>query len=392
MRAMHVTIVLGTRPEAIKMAPVYLKLADDPRSEVTLVVTAQHREMLDQVLSVFGITPDVDLDLMRPDQTLAEISAGVITGVQAALARLNPDAVLVHGDTSTCLFAALAASYQRLPIGHVEAGLRTYNFDAPWPEEMNRRLTDPLCRWCFAPTPRAARNLRDESISEQNIFVTGNSIVDALLLARDMARRRLPALPGLPPQLLDGKRLVLVTGHRRESFGAPFREFCLALRDIARRHDDVIVVYPVHLNPNVQRPVREILEEEERVCLLPPLEYLSFVTLLDRSHLVITDSGGIQEEAPSLAKPVIVTRDTTERPEAVEAGLARLVGTSRQRIVEEAGRLLTDRASYVEMTQGTNPYGDGRAAETIVDIMCESWQRTPLAKPMESPAATGRQQ
>jgi UDP-N-acetylglucosamine 2-epimerase (hydrolysing) len=387
MTRLRITIVLGTRPEAIKMAPVYLRLAEDRRTDVTLVATAQHREMLDQVLSVFGITPDVDLDLMQPNQTLAEVSARVVTGVQAALARLAPDAVLVHGDTSTCLFAALAAFYQRIPVGHVEAGLRTYDFDAPWPEEMNRRLTDPICRWCFVPTARARENLLAESIPDDNIVMTGNTVVDALLIARDRARRQPPAIPGLSDELLAGKRLVLVTGHRRESFGRPFEEFCFALREIVRRHDDVVLIYPVHLNPNVQQPVYKILEREERVYLIPPLEYLSFVSLMDRSYMIITDSGGIQEEAPSLAKPVLVTRDTTERPEAVAAGLAMLVGTSRQRIVAEAGRLLSDREAYARMSHGQNPYGDGRAAHRIVDSLCESLGRPTLAKQPVSLAA-----
>jgi UDP-N-acetylglucosamine 2-epimerase len=371
MTARRIAMVIGTRPEAIKMAPVYLGLAKDPRTEVLLVATAQHRAMLDQVLSVFGIKPDVDLDLMQQDQTLAELSSRVISGVHAALAQLRPDAVLVHGDTSTCLFSALAAFYQRVPVGHVEAGLRTYNFDAPWPEEMNRRLTDPICQWCFAPTARARENLLAEAVPDENIFVTGNTIVDALLIARDMARRRPLAVPGLSAQALDGKRLVLITGHRRESFGQPFQEFCFALRDVVRRHEDVVLVYPVHLNPNVQQPVHHILGQQDRVFLVPPVDYLSFVGLMDRSYLIITDSGGIQEEAPSLAKPVLVTRETTERPEAVEAGLARLVGTSRERIVEEVGRLLTDDGLYARMCRGHNPYGDGRAAERIIDALCQ---------------------
>lgn len=388
MTRLRIAIVLGTRPEAIKMAPIYLRMAEDRRTEVALVATAQHREMLDQVLSVFGITPDVDLDLMRPNQTLAEVAAGVVTGVQAALARLAPQAVLVHGDTSTCLFGALAAFYQRIPVGHVEAGLRTHDFQAPWPEEMNRRLTDPISRWCFVPTTQARKNLLAESIPEDHIIMTGNTVVDALLIARDRARCRPPAIAGLSEEMLEGKRLVLVTGHRRESFGRPFEEFCLALRDIVRRHDDVVLVYPVHLNPNVQRPVYEILEREERVCLISPLEYLSFVSLMDRSYLIITDSGGIQEEAPTLAKPVLVTRETTERPEAVAAGLAKLVGTSRERIVAEATRLLSDRDAYAAMSHGQNPYGDGRAAHRIVDALCRSLQKPARARKVASCAAS----
>jgi len=370
MKKPLVAIVLGTRPEAIKMAPVYLALGSDPRTRVALIATAQHREMLDQVLSVFGIKPDIDLDLMRPGQSLEEISGRVVQGVAAALADLKPDAVLVHGDTSTCLFGAIAAFYRRIPVGHVEAGLRTYNFAAPWPEEMNRRLADPLCRWCFAPTEQAARNLRAEAIPEANIIVTGNTVIDALMLARDMARRAPPAVPGIAPGALDGRRLILVTGHRRESFGKPFQEFCLGLRDIVRAHADTVLVYPVHLNPNVQEPVHEILGGQDRILLIPPLEYLPFVSLMDRSYLIITDSGGIQEEAPSLHKPVLVTRETTERPEAVAAGMARLVGTSRERIFTEASTLLADERAYAAMAHGAeNPYGDGRAAGRIVDAL-----------------------
>jgi UDP-N-acetylglucosamine 2-epimerase (non-hydrolysing) len=364
-----VAIVLGTRPEAIKMATVYLALKSDDRTRVALIATAQHRTMLDQVLSVFGITADVDLDLMMPDQSLPEISGRIVQGVAKALADVKPDAVLVHGDTSTCLFGAIAAFYRRIPVGHVEAGLRTYNFAAPWPEEMNRRLADPLCRWCFAPTEAAARNLRAEAVPDENIHVTGNTVIDALLLARTMARNRPPEITGLAPGVLDGRRLILVTGHRRESFGKPFEQFCLGLADVVRAHPDTVLVYPVHLNPNVQEPVHEILGGQDRVILIPPLEYLPFVALMDRSTLIITDSGGIQEEAPTLHKPVLVTRSTTERPEAVAAGMVKLVGTSRERIFAEASRLLTDPNAYAAMARGDNPYGDGRAAARIVDIL-----------------------
>lgn len=368
-RARRVTIVVGTRPELIKIMPVLLALRARPGFEPTLVVTAQHREMADQACAAFGIEPDVDLDLMRPEQTPAEVAARVTAAVQATLARSRPDAVLVHGDTTTCLAAALAAFYERIPVGHVEAGLRTYDFSAPWPEEMNRRLTDPLCRWCFAPTERAVANLRAERIPAENVFLTGNTVVDALLLALRRVRERPPALPGLPASQLAGRRLVLVTGHRRESFGAPLRELCAGLREIARRHPDVAVVYPVHLNPNVLGPVNESLGGEERIHLLPPLDYLTFVSLLERATLIVTDSGGIQEEAPTLHKPVLVTRQSTERPEAVERGLARLVGTSRERLVAEASRLLEDPAAYAAMSSGSNPYGDGRAAERIADVL-----------------------
>ncbi len=352
------------------MAPVYLAMKKDPGFDVKLLATAQHRQMLDQVLSVFGINADVDLDLMRPDQTPSEMTGRVVQGVQRALSDMKPDAVLVHGDTTTCLYSALAAFYERIPVGHVEAGLRTYNFDAPWPEEMNRRLTDPICRWCFAPTERAADNLRTERIPEENIIVTGNTVIDALLMAREMVRKQSPGVPGLPKGALDGRRLILVTGHRRESFGQPFEEFCQALTEIVRSHADTVLVYPVHLNPNVQRPVKDILGGEDRVYLIDPIKYLPFVYLMDRSYLIITDSGGIQEEAPSLGKPVLVTRAVTERPEAMEAGLAKLVGTDRAKIVAEAAELLTDSHAYAAMSGGRNPYGDGHASQRIVAALC----------------------
>jgi UDP-N-acetylglucosamine 2-epimerase len=368
----RIAVVVGTRPELIKMVPVLLALGGRPEFTTTLVATAQHREMLDQVCAAFDVTPDVDLDLMRPDQTPADLTARVTTAVHAALGRIRPDAVLVQGDTTTCFAAALAACYHRIPVGHVEAGLRTYDFAMPWPEEMNRRLTDPISRWCFAPTSRAADNLRAERIPEGNIFVTGNTAVDALLLTLRRNRERPPAVPGLAPGALDGRRLVLVTGHRRESFGAPMRELCLALSDLARLHPDVVVVYPVHLNPHVRRAVGDALGGRERIHLLGPLEYPAFVALLDRATIVITDSGGIQEEAPTLRKPVLVTRRTTERPEAVERGLAKLVDTSRALIVREASRLLTDAEAYAGMVADTNPFGDGRAAERIAEALART--------------------
>jgi len=367
----RIAVVVGTRPEAIKMAPVYLRLRDDPRTEPLLLATAQHRQMLDQVLSVFDIQPDVDLDLMQPNQGLAQVTAGVVQGVQRTLADTRPDAVLVHGDTLTCLCAALAAFYERIPIGHVEAGLRTYDFDAPWPEEMCRRLADPICRWCFAPTPGSAENLRSERIPESAIHVTGNTVIDALGQAREMVRRQPPVVPGLSEEFLEGRRMILVTGHRRESFGGPFETFCTALRDLVDTHPDTALVYPVHLNPNVQAPVHRILGGHDRIRLIEPVEYLPFVHLMDRCFLIITDSGGIQEEAPSMGKPVLVTRRVTERPEAMEAGLARLVGTDRAAIVDQASALLTDPEAYRAMTTDTNPYGDGRAAERIVEILVD---------------------
>ena len=365
----RIALVVGTRPELIKMAPVFLELRKRQRIQAILIATAQHRQMLDQACAAFGIAPDVDLDLMRPDQSLTDVTTGVLTAMRDTLSKIKPTAVLVHGDTTTCFATALAAFYANIRVGHVEAGLRTYDFMAPWPEEMNRRLVDPLCEWCFAPTPSAAQNLRSERIPEERIFVTGNTAVDALLIALERSRAEGPSIPGLASDALDGTRLVMVTGHRRESFGEPFRELCLALRDIAEQHPDVTVVYPVHLNPNVQRPVREILGNVERVHLIEPLSYLPFVSLLERSTLIITDSGGIQEEAPTLRKPVLVMRRATERPEAMELGLARLVGTSRKAIVEQASLLLRDETAYQAMIAETNPYGDGRAAERIVNVL-----------------------
>ncbi len=364
-----VALVVGTRPEAIKMAPVYTALRHADGLDPVWVSTAQHRQLLDQVLDVFGITPDVDLDLMRPDQSLGDLTAAVVRGVQAALADLRPDAVLVHGDTTTCLGSTLAAFYEGVPVGHVEAGLRTYRLDAPWPEEMNRRLTDPICRWCFAPTEGAADNLRSERIPHDTIHVTGNTVVDALLAAQRQVRANPPDVPGVPAEVLQGRRLVLVTGHRRESFGRPLEQLCGALEDIAAAHTDVVVVYPVHLNPHVKGPVHDILGGHDRVLLVEPLQYLQFVALMDRCEIIVTDSGGIQEEAPSLGKPVLVTRAVTERPEAVQAGCAKLVGTDRAVVAAEASRLLDDDDAYAAMAAPNNPYGDGRAAGRIRDVL-----------------------
>ncbi|MDP7114607.1 MAG: UDP-N-acetylglucosamine 2-epimerase (non-hydrolyzing) [Myxococcota bacterium] len=363
----RIAIVLGTRPEAIKMAPVHLALRDHPTLDVKLIVTAQHRQLLDHTLDGFGITPDVDLDLMQPDQSLAELTGRVVVGVQRALEQLRPGAVLVHGDTTTCMAAALAGFYAGVDVGHVEAGLRTGNLRSPFPEEANRRLTDPLCRWCFAPTSQAADSLRAEGTPQERILVTGNTVIDALLLMRDKVRGAPPELSDVPAGMLEGHRLILVTGHRRESFGRPFESFCKALRDVVERNPDALVVYPVHLNPNVQRPVRALLGGHDRIRLIDPQPYLPFVYLMDRSYLIVTDSGGIQEEAPSLGKPVLVSRTVTERPEAVAAGLAKLVGTDRRAIVREIEILLNDRHAYERMSLGASPYGDGRAAGRIVE-------------------------
>ncbi|GAB2502996.1 UDP-N-acetylglucosamine 2-epimerase (non-hydrolyzing) [Lysobacter humi (ex Lee et al. 2017)] len=363
-------LAFGTRPEAIKMAPVVEALKACPDIETIVAVTAQHRHMLDQVLELFRIVPDIDLDVMAPNQSLAGLFGRLLQGMTDALQRARPDLLLVHGDTSTTFASALAAFYERVPVGHVEAGLRTGNMEAPWPEEANRRLTAPLARLHFAPTETARANLEAEGIRD-GIHVTGNTVIDALLevVARIRADATLQAaLEARFPFLDPARRLVLVTGHRRENFGDGFQQICLALREIASR-PDVQVVYPVHLNPNVQGPVNSLLADVPGIHLIAPQDYLPFVHLMDRAELILTDSGGVQEEAPSLGKPVLVMRETTERPEAVEAGTVRLVGTDRARIVGETGRLLDDPAAYAEMSRAHNPYGDGRAARRIADAI-----------------------
>jgi len=366
-RQRKVMVVFGTRPEAIKMAPLVHALDAHPELQPLVVVTAQHRQMLDQVLEIFGITPDADLDLMQHGQTLPDLTARIVQAVTPVISRLQPDIVLVHGDTSTTLSTALAAFYARVPVGHVEAGLRTGDMQAPWPEEMNRRLTSPLCKLHFAPTAGSQANLLREGVNPESIHITGNTVIDALLQV-DARLRSDPALgtamrsrfPFLDPE----KRLVLVTGHRRENFGAGFERICEALANIARR-DDVQVVYPVHLNPNVQEPVRRHLSDLTNVHLIQPQDYLPFVYLMQQAHVILTDSGGVQEEAPSLGKPVLVMRDTTERPEAVDAGTVRLVGTDASRIIEEIERLLDDPDEYARMSEAHNPYGDGSACGRI---------------------------
>ncbi|MER2022801.1 MULTISPECIES: non-hydrolyzing UDP-N-acetylglucosamine 2-epimerase [Stenotrophomonas] len=362
-----VLVVFGTRPEAIKMAPVVEALRLTPGVEPIVVVTAQHRQMLDQVLDLFGITPDEDLDVMEPGQTLQGLFSKILMGMCDVIARHAPDLVLVHGDTSTTLASALAAFYNRVPVGHVEAGLRTGDIYAPWPEEGNRCLTAPLTSLHFAPTERARENLRRENIDDARIEVTGNTVIDALLqvTARIEADAALSAeLAARFPFLDESKKLVLVTGHRRENFGDGFEQICTALRELAER-GDTQVVYPVHLNPNVQEPVKRLLADHPAISLIPPQDYLPFVYLMSRAHLLITDSGGVQEEAPSLGKPVLVMRDVTERPEAVEAGTVILVGTDAARIVGEATRLLDDPTAYARFSRIHNPYGNGTAAMQI---------------------------
>ncbi|MGY0505574.1 non-hydrolyzing UDP-N-acetylglucosamine 2-epimerase [Luteimonas sp. e5] len=369
-----VLVAFGTRPEAIKMAPVVHALQADPRAEVVVCVTAQHRQMLDQVLELFGIVPDEDLGVMQPNQSLPQLFSRLLEGMSDAIAWHQPDAVLVHGDTSTTLASAMAAFYNRVPVGHVEAGLRTGDLAAPWPEEANRRLTAPLSRWHFAPTAGARANLLAEGFPDKSIEVTGNTVIDALLqvtqrLAHDteLTNSMADRFPFLDP----GKRMILVTGHRRENFGDGMEQICLALKSLAKR-DDVQLVYPVHLNPNVQAPVKRHLDGLDNVHLIAPQDYLPFVYLMSRSSLIITDSGGIQEEAPSLGKPVLVMRDTTERPEAVEAGTVKLVGARARSIVGEASRLLDDTSEYDRMSQAHNPYGDGMAAQRITESLLGS--------------------
>jgi UDP-N-acetylglucosamine 2-epimerase len=367
--ATTVMVVFGTRPEAIKMAPVVEALRREPGIRVLVTVTAQHRHMLDQVLDLFGIVPDDDLNVMAPGQRLPDLFARILGGMTSVLDARRPDLVLVHGDTSTTLATALAAFYARIPVAHVEAGLRTGDMRAPWPEEANRRLTAPLADLHFAPTEASRANLLAEGIAADTIEVTGNTVIDALLavVARIDADAELRAsLDALFPFLDPARRLVLVTGHRRENFGAGFEQICEAIRDLAQR-DDVQVVYPVHLNPQVQEPVNRLLAGMPNVVLIPPLDYLPFVALMSRAYLILTDSGGVQEEAPSLGKPVLVMRDTTERPEAVAAGTVELVGTDRARIVASAGRLLDDPAAYERMSRAHNPYGDGQAARRIAE-------------------------
>ena len=371
---MKIAVIIGTRPEAIKLAPVVLALRNQARLECRVCLTAQHRHMLDQVLEVFGIVPDTDLNLMRPGQSLGELTARAVTALDQYLAAEKPDLVLIQGDTTTVFCAALAAFYHHIPIGHVEAGLRTGDLQAPWPEEANRVLTSRLTTLHFAPTARSRDNLLREGVPANRIFVTGNTVIDALLLAVAKIRANPPAIPELArvlPEIAAGRRrLVLITGHRRENFGPGFDAICRALAELARRAPDVDFVYPVHLNPKVRGPVADLLAPAARtsrnIHLIEPLPYLPFVALMEQASLILTDSGGVQEEAPSLGKPVLVMREVTERPEAVEAGTVRLVGADFNRIVSETMRLLSDEEACRTMSRAHNPYGDGQAAPRIV--------------------------
>jgi UDP-N-acetylglucosamine 2-epimerase (non-hydrolysing) len=370
-----ILIIFGTRPEAIKMAPVAHALNN--KLDVKVCVTAQHREMLDQVLNLFNITPDYDLDIMKPGQDLFDVTSNVLNGVKQVLIEECPDIVLVHGDTTTTMAAAMAAFYLHIPIGHVEAGLRTYNLKSPFPEEFNRQLTTRIAQFHFAPTQNSRQNLLNEQVDNSQIFVTGNTVIDALLLMVERARLVnfpdliLKSMPFLRGEAVDTPRIILVTGHRRENFGQGFEEICQALYDIAINNPEVKIIYPVHLNPNVRKPVARILSTIDNVYLIEPMDYLLFIKLMDSSYLILTDSGGIQEEAPSLGKPVLVMRDTTERPEAVDAGTVKLVGTNKKEIVSMVNQLLTNKDEYQKMSKAHNPYGNGLSAQVICKILEE---------------------
>ncbi len=368
-----ILLVFGTRPEAIKMAPLVKALQKDTEHfETRVCVTAQHRQMLDQVLEVFGITPEYDLNIMAPNQDLYDITAKVLLGLREVLKDFRPDTVLVHGDTTTSMAASLAAFYMQIPVGHVEAGLRTYNMLSPWPEEMNRQVTDRICTYYFAPTEQSRANLLQENIDAKKIFITGNTVIDALLMAVDIISTTAGVKEKMAKELQEkgytvgDREYILVTGHRRENFGDGFLHICKAIKELAALHPEMDIVYPVHLNPNVQKPVYELLSGLSNVYLISPLDYLPFIYAMQHSTLLLTDSGGVQEEAPSLGKPVLVMRDTTERPEAVEAGTVKLVGTDAEAIVSNVTDLLQDKEMYKRMSETHNPYGDGQACERII--------------------------
>ena len=378
----RIMLVFGTRPEAIKMAPLVQEFRKHPDQYETLVcVTGQHREMLDQVLNIFGIVPDYDLNIMKPGQDLYDVTARILSGMRDILTRTQPDVVLVHGDTTTSMAVALAAFYQQIPVGHVEAGLRTHNIYSPWPEEMNRQITGRIATYHFSPTPLSRENLLREGIDKSRILVTGNTVIDALYAVVNKMKDDVPLQLSLGKELKaagydtgrlvteEGRRLVLITGHRRENFGDGFLHICRAIKMLSEKYPDVDFVYPMHLNPNVRKPIKEIFGEncQSNLFFIEPLEYLSFVYLMEKSHIVLTDSGGIQEEAPGLGKPVLVMRDTTERPEALEAGTVKLVGTDYDKIVSEVSSLLDDAQYYEKMSRAVNPYGDGKACERIVN-------------------------
>ena len=359
----RIAIVVGTRPEVIKMAPVIAAVQASTSLEAVVISTGQQRELAAQALAGFGVVPSYDLDVMRENQGLAALTGRILSALDTVLADLNCDALLCHGDTTTALSAALAGFYQRIPIGHVEAGLRTYDFDHPWPEEMNRRLIDPICRWCFAPTELSKRNLMSEGIDEQAVHVTGNTVIDALLTLRSQQAA------DAEQNTKSNVREILVTGHRRESFGDGFQNICKAIHTLAEEREDVKFIYPVHLNPNVRGPVMSLLGSHPRIELREPVGYEEFVHLMSRAHFLLTDSGGVQEEAPSLGKPVLVMRDTTERPEGIDAGTCTLVGTDPDRIMSSCRELLDDENEYTRRSSLANPYGDGHAAERITSVL-----------------------
>lgn len=382
-----ILLVFGTRPEAIKMAPLVKELQKSPRDFRTVVaVTGQHRQMLDQVLELFEITPDYDLNIMKPGQDLYDVTARVLTGMRDVLDEVKPDIVLVHGDTTTSTAAALAAFYRQIPVGHVEAGLRTYNIYSPWPEEMNRQITGRIATFNFSPTDLSRRNLLSEGVAAEKISVTGNTVIDALYMVVDKIRNNSSLSEQIDRELgnagydtgrLDGcRRLVLVTGHRRENFGDGFINVCKAIHTLSKKYPEVDFVYPMHLNPNVRRPIHQVFGDDltvyDNLFFIEPLEYLSFLRLMEKSDIVLTDSGGIQEEAPGLGKPVLVMRDTTERPEALSAGTVRLVGTDYDAIVGNVSMLLDSEAEYQKMSHAVNPYGDGKACKRIADKLKEA--------------------
>lgn len=375
MNKLKVLSVFGTRPEAIKMAPVVDRLKNDPRFDSKVCVTAQHREMLDQVLSLFEIKPDYDLNIMKPGQDLTDVTTAILLGLRPVLQEYEPDYVLVHGDTATSLAATLASYYQQIKVGHVEAGLRTNNIYSPWPEEGNRKLTGALANLHFAPTQISLENLLTENIAKESIIVTGNTVIDALLMVQD----KLESDNSLSENLFSkfnfidvNRRMVLITGHRRESFGGGFERICQAISILAKSFPNVDFVYPVHLNPNVREPVNRLLVDQSNVHLIEPQDYLPFVFLMTKASIILTDSGGIQEEAPSLGKPVLVMRDTTERPEAISAGTVKLVGTNVDKIIDEVTILLTEQDAYEKMRFAHNPYGDGHATLRILDKIAEA--------------------
>ena len=370
-----ILVVIGTRPEAIKMAPLIKALKLDKRFHLKLCITAQHREMLDQVLDIFNIKPDFDLNLMKKDQKLCDITALIVKDVGNVLSQFKPDIVLVHGDTTTTFAAALSAYYKKIPVGHIEAGLRTRKVYLPWPEEANRQLTSVITKYHFCPTNISKENLINEQVSDESIYVTGNTVIDALFLAlqhikkdKNLTNRFEKKFKFIDPS----KKMILVTGHRRESFGDDFINICNAIKDISLKNNEIQIVYPVHLNPNVQKPVSKILSQLKNVFLLDPQEYLPFIFLMSKSHILLTDSGGIQEEGPSLGKPVLVMRDSTERPEAIHAGTAKLVGTQPHKIIYEVEKLLNSKKEYEKMSKSHNPYGDGKACERICNILGET--------------------